>query len=213
MRNLAVVLSITACPAYAEPVTVAALGDSLTQGYGLPAADGLVPQLEKWLQSQGRDAVVLNAGVSGDTTAGGLSRADWTLTPEVDALILALGGNDLLRGIDPATSRANLDAILQKAQARGLPVLMIGLRASGNFGPEYKAAFDGMYTSLAAQYGADLIVNFFQPLADAVAAGADTAGVRADVMQPDGIHPNATGVAMIVEAIGPRVLALIDRVE
>ena len=197
----------------AAKLTLLALGDSLTAGFGLPPEQGFVPQLQEWLATQGQDVTVSNAGVSGDTTAGGLSRADWTLTPEVDALILALGGNDLLRGIDPATSRANLDAILKKAQARGLPVLMIGLRASGNFGPEYKVAFDGMYTDLAAQYGADLIVNFFQPLADAVAAGADTTGVRADLMQADGIHPNATGVALIVQAIGPRVLALIDRVE
>ena len=116
MAGFALALGI-ALPATAEPVVVAALGDSLTQGYGLPAEQGFVPQLESWLNANGSDVHVINAGVSGDTTAGGLARIDWTLTPDVDALIVALGGNDLLRGIAPEVSRGNLDGILAKARA------------------------------------------------------------------------------------------------
>ena len=208
IRNAAIALIFGSLAAGAEPLTVLALGDSLTQGYGLPEGDGFVPQLQRWLVARAADAVVVNAGVSGDTTAGGLSRLDWSLTPEVDALIVELGGNDLLRGIDPAVSRANLEAILQAAQARGLPVLLIGLRASGNYGPEYKAAFDAMYPELASRYGAQLIENFFQPLG----AGGGEPGVSGQWMQSDGIHPNAAGVARVVAAFGPDVLALLDRV-
>ena len=208
LRNLCVTVALLAGAAHAETVTVAALGDSLTQGYGLPDGQGFVPQLQAWLQAQGADVAVLNAGVSGDTTAGGLSRVGWTLTPDVDAMIVALGGNDFLRGIDPAVSRANLDGILQAAQAAGVPVLLVGLQASGNYGPEYKAAFDAMYPDLAAQYGDELFPSFFQGL-----LGDDIAVARTTYMQQDGIHPNADGVARIVAAIGPSVLALIGRVD
>ena len=109
MRNLTLAIGVFSSAAYAEKVTIAALGDSLTAGYGLPVDQGFVPQLQGWLDAEGADVTVLNAGVSGDTTAGGLSRVDWTLTPDVDAMIVALGGNDLLRGLDPSVSRANLD--------------------------------------------------------------------------------------------------------
>lgn len=207
LRNLAAGLILLSAPAFAETVTVAALGDSLTQGYGLMSEDGFVPQLQDWLTAQGADAKVLNAGVSGDTTQGGLSRIEWTLTPDVDALIVALGGNDLLRGIDPAVSRANLDAILKIAADRELPVLLVGMEAPGNYGPEYKAAFDGMYGDLAEQYGALLYPNFLQPLSEL----ADRRGALAEFMQGDGIHPNPKGVTMIVEAMGPSVLELVDR--
>lgn len=192
-------------PAAAETKTLLALGDSLTQGYGLPVEEGFVPQLQAWLQAQGADVTVVNAGVSGDTTSGGVSRLDWSLTPEVDAMIVNLGGNDLLRGIDPATSRANLDRILATAKARDLPVLLVGLRAPGNYGPDFKAAFDAMYPELAAEYGVDLEMDFFAPL---MAEGTQVA----EVMQPDGIHPSATGVARIVAGMGPKVLALLARV-
>jgi acyl-CoA thioesterase-1 len=207
MRNAVAATAITfASGAAAEPVTVAALGDSLTQGYGLPPGDGLVPQLQAWLTARGADAVLVNAGVSGDTTAGGLARLDWTLTPEVDALIVNLGGNDMLRGIDPAVSRANLDAILDTAAARGLPVLLVSLRAPGNYGAAYKTAFDAMYPGLAAEHGALLAENFFLPLIDQSTRRLDPA-----LMQADGIHPNAAGVARVVEGLGPLVLDLIAR--
>lgn len=186
---------------------MAALGDSLTHGYGLPQEEGFVPQLEAWLKAQGADAVVLNAGVSGDTTAGGLSRIGWTLTPEVDALIVALGGNDLLRGIDPEASRKNLKGILETARAADLPVLLVGLPAPGNYGPDYKAAFDAMYPDLAAEYGALYEPNFLGAIGQKAEAGESFV----DLMQSDGIHPSARGVALVVEALGPRVLELIAR--
>lgn len=190
-----------------EPVTVLALGDSLTQGYGLPEQDGLVPQMQKWLNDQGVEATLINAGVSGDTTAGGAARVEWSLTPEVDAMIVTLGGNDLLRGIDPAVSRGNLEVILQVAQAKGVEVLLVGLTAPGNYGPEYKAAFDAIYPELSEAYGALLAPDFFAGL-----GGGDPAALQR-WFQADGIHPNADGVARIVEGLGPSVLALIEATE
>jgi acyl-CoA thioesterase-1 len=198
-------------PVSAEEITVVALGDSLTQGYGLVEEDGFVPQLQGWLRARGNDVVVENHGVSGDTTAGGLARIGWALGDHVDALIVALGGNDLLRGLPPEASRANLDGILAAADARGLPVLLIGLQAPGNYGPEYKAAFDGMYPELATAYDALLVESFLGPLTEA--AEDDPAAALARYMQPDGIHPSAEGVGLIVEALGPEVEALIARVD
>ena len=201
-------IGLAALPAVAEPVTIAALGDSLTAGYGLPAEQGFVPVLNDWLDGQGVDAVVTNAGVSGDTTAGGLARVDWTLTPEVDAVIVALGGNDLLRGIDPAVSRANLQGILEKLRVeRDLPVLLIGLEAGTNYGTDYKRAFDGMYVELAETYGADLVPSFLAPLT----AEVDLATALGRYMQGDRIHPNAAGVEVIVAEIGPSVADLAAR--
>lgn len=193
--------------AVAEPLTIAALGDSLTQGYGLPAEDGFVPQLETWLQDQGHDVVVMNAGVSGDTTAGGLNRVDWTLTPDVDAMIVALGGNDLLRGLPPEASRANLDGILKTAAAKGVDVLLVGMQAPGNYGPEYKAAFDGMYPELAAQYGTLYEESFLSGIESALVNPED----MAKYVQSDGLHPNVQGVEIIVETMGPKVAELIAR--
>jgi acyl-CoA thioesterase I len=198
--------------AAAEPVTIVALGDSLTAGFGLEdQADGLVPQLEGWLRERAVDVVVQNAGVSGDTTAGGLSRVAWALGPEADALIVTLGGNDLLRGLDPAGSRGNLEGILKAAATRNLPVLLVAMKAPGNFGPEYKAAFDGMYGDLAAQYGAVLADDFFAGLKAAGAVPADPASMAA-WMQADGIHPNEEGVRLIVEGLGPKVEELLAKV-
>ena len=207
MRNAALALMLIGVPAEAETKTLLALGDSLTQGYGLPSEQGFVPQLQSWLQTNGADVTVINAGVSGDTTSGGVSRLDWSLTPEVDAMIVNLGGNDLLRGIDPAKSRANLDTILAAAQVRGLPVLLIGLRAPGNYGPDFKTEFDAMYPDLAAKYGVDLETNFFFPLIDQTTRRFDP-----ESMQADGIHPSASGVAKIVQGLGPKVLALLQKV-
>lgn len=207
MRKVLTTLAFWFCgfAAASEPVTVAALGDSLTQGYGLPQEQGFVPQMQAWLIAQGADVVLINAGVSGDTTAGGAARIGWTLTPEVDALIVALGGNDLLRGLDPATSRANLEAILQAAA--GVPVLLVGMQAPGNYGPDYKAAFDALYPDLAAQYGTLYVESFLGGIS---APGADPAEAL-PYLQGDGIHPNAEGVARIVEAMGPVVLALVEQ--
>lgn len=191
-----------------ERVDILALGDSLTQGYGLVEQEGFVPQLRAWLDARGIDARVVNAGVSGDTTAGGFSRVEWSLTPEIDAMIVALGGNDLLRGIDPQVSRSNLEGILRIAQDRDIEVLLVGMEAPGNYGPDYKAAFDAMYPELAAQYGAQLAPSFFEGLQD----HGGTLGEIGPYMQSDGIHPNADGVSEIIEAMGPRVEALIAAV-
>ena len=156
LRNVTIALILLLAafltPATAAPVTIVALGDSLTAGYGLAPEQGFVPQLKAWLAAQGQDVAIANAGVSGDTTAGGVARLDWTLSGGADAMIVNLGGNDLLRGIDPAEAQANLDKILAAAQARHLPVLLIGLKSSGNFGPDYKAAFDAIYPALSAKY-------------------------------------------------------------
>lgn len=205
-RNLTFAALLTS-PVLAEPLTVVALGDSLTAGYGLPQAQGLVPQLQDWLAARGKDVVVVNAGVSGDTTAGGLARLDWSLTPDTDALIVALGANDMLRGLPPAQARTNLESILQQAQARELPVLLVGLAAPRNYGPEYKTAFDAIYPDLAARYGTLLYRNLFAPL---VANGADPATV-APYFQTDRLHPNRQGVAMIVEGLGPQVEGLLEK--
>jgi acyl-CoA thioesterase-1 len=198
---------VVAGTARAEPVTIIALGDSLTQGYGLREDLGFVPRLQAWLNNAGAEAEIVNAGVSGDTTAGGLSRVGWALDADADAMIVTLGGNDLLRGIDPEVSRSNLDRILQVAQDRGIDVLLVGMEAPGNYGAEYKRSFDAMFPELSEAYGTLYLDNFFTglPSRDPAALG--------DFMQPDGIHPNARGVERIVEGLGPYVLELIGRAE
>jgi acyl-CoA thioesterase I len=212
MRNAAIAVLALSTSVFAEPVTIVALGDSLTAGYGLSdQTQGFVPVLEGWLKAKGHDVAVQNAGVSGDTTAGGLARVDWALGPDADALIVTLGGNDLLRGLDPAGSRANLDGILKEAAARKLPVLLVSMKAPGNFGPEYKAAFDGMYGELAVQYGTLLADDFFAGLRAAGADPADPASLAA-FMQADGLHPNPDGVKLIVEGLGPKVEELLATV-
>ena len=211
VSKAAVALVLLCTTAQAETLEVVALGDSLTQGYGLARPEGLVPQLQDWLTERGHDVEIVNAGVSGDTTQGGLSRVEWSLSEETDALIVALGGNDLLRGIDPAVSRANLDGILEVAAARELPVLLVGLEAPSNYGPEYRDAFNAIYPELAQEYGTLLVPDFFAGLDAEGAGGAAFAAQR--YMQGDGIHPNAEGVVRIVETLGPEVEALLDRAE
>jgi acyl-CoA thioesterase I len=192
-------MALSVAPVFAEPVRLVALGDSLTQGYGLAQGEGFVPQLEAWLQAQGLDVVVINAGVSGDTTAGGLARLDWTLAEPVDVMLVTLGGNDLLRGLDPAASRANLDAILSRLATEGIPAVLAGMPAPGNYGPDFKREFEAMYPEIAAAYDVPLIPNFLQPMTDKAEAGASFT----DLMQSDHIHPNAQGVALVVEHVGP----------
>lgn len=182
---------------------IVALGDSLIHGYGLRQEEGFTRQLEAWLRENGApEAVVVNAGVSGDTTAGGLARFDWSVGEAADALIVEFGGNDLLRGIDPASSRANLDGIMEKAEARDLPVLLTGMEAPANYGPDYKASFDAIYPDLAEKYGALYDPFFLEGLVD-----------EPRLFQEDGIHPNKAGVARLVERFGPLVLDLIERAD
>lgn len=195
--------------ASAEPVTVAALGDSLTAGYGLAPDAGFVPQLQRWLDAHGADIVVRNAGVSGDTTQGGLARVDWTLTDDVDAMIVALGGNDMLRGIDPALVRKNLSGILRAAQQKGVGILLAGMTAPGNYGPDYKREFDEIYVDLAQEFDVVYVERFLGAIGDAL----DNGRAFEELMQADGLHPNAAGIALMVEAIGPAVLTLVAPVK
>ena len=183
-----------------RPMTIVALGDSLTAGYGLPARDAFPVQLQRALAAKGMMVNVINAGVSGDTTTGGLSRLDWSVPDGTDGVILELGANDALRGFNPGVARKALDALLRRLKERKIPVLLCGMLAPPNLGTEYGSAFNAIYPELAAQYGAILYPFFL-------------AGVAADpkLNQPDGLHPTAAGVATIVENILPRVEELIGR--
>lgn len=212
LRNLLAVLifGLSTLTSTAEQrMTVALLGDSLTHGYGLPPSEGFVQQLQAWLDANdGRPVTLINAGVSGDTTAGGLARLDWTLTPEVDAIVVELGGNDILRAIEPSVARDNLDQLLAKVSERGLPALLAGIAVPGNYGPEYRTEFLAIYPTLAKKYQTLLYPNFFE----AISAVTDQPTATGH-MQSDGIHPSAKGVALIVEDIGPLVRQLIDRID
>lgn len=177
-----------------RPVKLVAFGDSLTAGYQLPGDAAFPVVLEKRLKAAGIDVAIANAGVSGDTTAGGLARLDWSVPDGTDGVILELGANDALRGLDPARAEANLDAMLARLKARNIPVLLAGMLAPRNNGPDYVAAFDGMYRRLADKHGATLYPFFLE----------GQAGV-AGLTLPDGIHPNRQGVEKIVEGIYPAV--------
>ncbi|WP_249209160.1 arylesterase [Magnetospirillum sulfuroxidans] len=185
----------------AAPVTLLALGDSLTAGYGLSAQDSFPAQLEAALRAKGRDVRVVNAGVSGDTSAGGLARLEWALADKPHAAIVALGANDGLRGLDPANMRANLDAIVGKLQAAGVKVLLAGMEAPPNLGPEYAAA----YRAVFAQVAKARIVALYPFFLDGVAANPA-------LNQKDGMHPTGPGVAIIVGRILPQVEKLLDQV-
>ena len=207
MAGLIFVLAVAG--AQADPVRITAFGDSLVQGYGLPQGQGWVPQLQGWLDAQGEEVELINAGVSGDTTAGGAARIDWTLADAPDALIVALGGNDLLRGLAPEESRRNLTAIMEAAEAKALPVLLVGIQAPGNYGADFKESFDGIYPDLAARFDALLHPDSLAGIRAATGNDIQAAGAY---LQDDGIHPNAEGVALNVAAIGPKVQQLIDQV-
>jgi acyl-CoA thioesterase-1 len=185
--------------AMAAPTRILAFGDSLTAGYGLPESDGFVPQLQQALQKMGREVSVINGGVSGDTTAGGLSRLDWMLSDKPDVVLLELGANDMLRGLPPAEARANLDAIVQRIRQSGAKLLLVGMVAARNMGEEYRQQFDAIYPDLAKQHGVPLYPFFL----DGVAA-------RPELNQSDGLHPTKEGVAVIVANILPYVTRLLD---
>ena len=183
-----------------RPLKVVALGDSLTAGYGLAEQDGFVPRLQAALAAKGVDATIANAGVSGDTATDGLARLDWSVPAQTQAVIVELGANDMLRGLDPQLTRKALEAILQRLSARHIAVLLCGMRAAPNLGSAYGQAFDRIYPQLAAQYGVALYPFFL----DGVAANLQ-------LTQSDGMHPNAAGVAVIVRRIFPKVEELITR--
>jgi acyl-CoA thioesterase-1 len=200
---LACAVALAAGPAAAvdKPLTIVALGDSLTAGYGLANQDAFPSKLAQALAAKGIAVTVSNAGVSGDTMSGGLARLDWSVPPETDAVILELGANDALRGLDPAVTRRALDAILAALARRNIPVLLCGMLAPRNMGADYARAFDPMYPELAKTYGAVLYPFFL----DGVAADAK-------LNQRDGLHPTAAGVDVIVAKLLPKVEELIARV-
>ncbi|MBM3485850.1 MAG: arylesterase [Alphaproteobacteria bacterium] len=185
---------IPAGAAAAEPVRIAILGDSIAAGFGLAPRDALDSQLARALGQSGHSVRVINAGVSGDTTAGGLARLDWMLADRPAIVIVELGGNDGLRGIDPRASEANLDAIVARLRRENIRVLLAGMLAPPNLGPEYGADFNAVFPRVAARHG----VAFYPFILEGVAA--DPA-----LNQPDGIHPNARGVRVIVERLLPHV--------
>lgn len=192
----------SAIPAMAEPIKVVAFGDSLIAGFGLSPQEGFTVKLQAALQKKGHDVLIINAGVSGDTTSGGRSRLDWSVGPDTDAVILELGANDMLRGIKVDAVRGNLEAIVKKLQERKIPVLIAGMQAAPNLGEDYGRAFNAIYPDLAKQYDM-LLYPFFL---DGVAGNAS-------LNQPDGIHPEAEGVDVIVARILPKVEELIRQVK
>jgi acyl-CoA thioesterase-1 len=193
---------LAATPAAAREIRLLMLGDSITAAYGLARGQGLPARLEAALREGGRQVRVIDAGVSGDTTAGGRARLDWALADRPDAVIVALGGNDGLRGIEPRASAANLAAILDALKARGLPAMLAGMLAPPNLGADYGREFAGSFTRLAEQRPE---VVFYPFLLDGVAG-------EASLNQPDRIHPNEAGVAELVRRMLPAVESLLARV-
>ena len=185
-------------PASAVPFKILALGSSLTQGYGLPPGTEFPVQLQAALKKAGIDAVVTNAGVSADTTAGGLARLDWSLADHPDAVILELGSNDMLRGIPPAETEKNLRTILTKLKAAHVKVLLTGMHAQRNLGPDYVKEFDAIYPKLAKEFP----VIFYPFFLDGVA-------LDPKLNQADGLHPNPAGVKIIVARMMPDVKKLV----
>ncbi len=188
--------------AHAASIKILALGTSLTQGLGLPPGTELTALLEAHLKANGIDATVINAGVSGDTSAGGLARLDWSLADHPDAAMIELGSNDALRGIAPQETEKNLSAILSKLRAQHMPVLLLGMKAPRNLGPEYDAQFDAIYPRLAKKYDA----LFYPFVLDGVA-------MNAKLNQADGIHPNPAGEKIVADRLFPDVLALAQKVK
>ena len=184
----------------AEPVRILALGDSLTAGYGLAAEAAFPARLEQALRAEGRDVHLVNAGVSGDTTAGGRARLDWALAERPDVAIVELGANDGLRGLDPAVTQGNLEAILARLDKDGIAVLLTGMLAPPNYGAEYAQSFKAVFSRLAARHP----VVFYPFFLDGVAGDPG-------LCQPDGLHPTAKGVDVIVARILPSVRAVLDR--
>lgn len=193
-----------ALPAAAQerPVKIVAFGDSLTAGFGLPGVAAFPSRLREFLKLRGYNVEVVNAGVSGDTTTGGLARVDWSVPEGTDAVIVELGANDFLRGVDPAVTYRALDGILGKLSARRIQILLCGFVAGKNMGPEYERAFNAIFPALAQKYGA----VFYPSFLDGVG------GVRS-LNQIDGIHPNTDGVDVIVKKILPKTEELIARVK
>jgi acyl-CoA thioesterase I len=189
-------------PARAETITLLALGDSLTAGLGLDPAQSFPARLEAALKAKGHDVVVINAGVSGDTAVQGAARLEWSLTDDVDAVLVELGANDALRGLPVPQAEAALDEILTKLKAKNLPTLLLGMRAPPNLGPDYGESFEQIFPTLSTKHGAALYPFFLEGVA-----------ANPELNQADGIHPNAKGVDDIVTRMLPDVEALLARVK
>ena len=189
---------LTAFPAVAEPYRIVGFGDSLMAGYGLGPGEGFPEKLQAALQKKGHDVVIANAGVSGDTSSGGLSRLDWSVPDGTQLVILELGANDMLRGIAPEVTEQNLDKMLGRLKERGMAVLLVGMVAAPNLGPDYADAFNGIFPRLAEKHSVPLYPFFLD-------------GVAADrqFLLEDGMHPNAAGIDRMVERVLPAVEKLI----
>src|SRR4051812_16536219 len=194
VNSLLVVLLLGVGPAHAQsaPLKIAVLGDSLAAGYGVKPAESFPARLETGLKAQGRNVTVLNHGVSGDTTAGGLQRIDWMLADKPDIVLVELGGNDALRGTDPAVTERNLSAIVEKLKGAGVTVWLAGMLAPRNLGSEYVAAFDGLYKRVAEKYQV--------PLYPFILDGLEQSSV---FLQGDGIHPNPHGAQIVADKLLP----------
>lgn len=192
--------------ASAEPPRIIAFGDSITAGYGLAQDKGLVPQLARWLAQNGTPALMVNRGLSGDTTLGGRARLGFSLRGGADAVIVELGGNDMLLGWSPEGAERNLDAILSRAGAEGRPVLLVGLHAPGRR-QEWRQGWADIWPRLARRHNAVLLPDLYAPLA------AIPRSQRGEYMLADGIHPSAKGVALLVDHLGPQVQQLIGRID
>ena len=187
-------------PAVGSTPVILVLGDSLVAGHGLPQGHAFPDILTNKLVTDGINVTMINAGVSGDTTAGGLARLDWSLADNPDAAIIVLGGNDLLRGLDPKTSYENLNAIINRLKDHNVKILLAGMQAPRNFGADYAAEFDRIYPALATRHDI-LLYPFF----------LDGVALMLDLNQPDGMHPNIAGIDVITDKIMPKVKQLIGQ--
>jgi acyl-CoA thioesterase I len=197
----AVIAPLPAAHAQNNPIRLVALGDSLSAGYNLPQEAAFPVALERALKAKGYKVEIVNAGVSGDTSSGGLDRLDWSVPDGTDGVILELGANDMLRGLDPALTRKNIDAIVTQLKSRNIPVLLAGMYASRNLGPDYVQKFDSLYADIAKKH--DLVLYPF--FLDGVA------GERS-LNLPDGLHPTAKGIEIIVARILPTVESFLARI-
>ncbi|WP_442039925.1 arylesterase [Microvirga sp. 2MCAF35] len=198
---LAALISTLPAQAQTKPIRLVALGDSLSAGYNLPQQAAFPVVLEKALKAKGHNVEITNAGVSGDTSSGGLDRLDWSVPDGTDGVILELGANDMLRGLDPAGTRKNLEAIVERLKSRNIPVMLAGMYASRNLGPDYVQKFDSIYPDIAKTY--DLVLYPF--FLDGIAG-------EKSLNLPDGMHPTAKGVEVIVERILPSVESFLARI-
>lgn len=191
-----------ASAASAQAATIVALGDSLTAGYGLRPEQNFPAQLEAHLKTLGKDVTLINGGISGDTTAGGKSRLDWVLEQQPQIVIVALGGNDMLRGVEPTLTHGNLDSILHTLTQKNIVVILAGMKSAMNMGPHYAAQFNKIYPNLAKKYGVIHYPFFLEGVAR-----------KPDLNLADGIHPNAAGIAVMVEGITPHVLEALEKLD